>query len=49
MKEINKVMVCVDLSEFSRETIESALALTRGQKTEILLFNVIQLAIAEVC
>ena len=41
MKEIKKVMACVDLSEFSRETIEAALALTRGQKTEILLFNVI--------
>lgn len=41
MKEINKVLVCVDLSEFSRETIEAALTLTRGQKTEILLFNVI--------
>ena len=41
MKEINKVMACVDFSEFSRETIEAALALTRGQKTEILLFNVI--------
>jgi nucleotide-binding universal stress UspA family protein len=41
MKEINKVLVCVDLSEFSRETIEAALALTRGQNTEILLFNVI--------
>ena len=41
MKGINKVLTCVDFSEFSRETIEAALALTRGQNTEILLFNVI--------
>ena len=41
MKDINKVMACVDLSEFSKETIEFALAIARGQKTDILLFNVI--------
>jgi nucleotide-binding universal stress UspA family protein len=41
MKDINRVMACVDLSEFSRETTEYALALARGQMTEVVLFNVI--------
>lgn len=41
MKDINRIMACVDLSEFSRETTEYALALARGQMTKVLLFNVI--------
>ncbi len=41
MKDINRVMACVDLSEFSRETTEYALALARGLMTEVVLFNVI--------
>ncbi len=34
-------MACVDFSDYSLETIESALALGKGQQTEVLLFNVI--------
>lgn len=41
MTDITKVMVCVDLSEYSIMTIEHALALVQGLKPEILLFNVI--------
>ena len=41
MKDIKKVMVCVDLSDYSKMTIELALAVVRGLKTDILLFNVI--------
>ena len=41
MKNINRVMVCVDLSDYSLETIESALAIVKGQQAEVLLFNVI--------
>lgn len=41
MKEINKVMTCVDLSEYSKMTIEYTLAIVEGLKAEILLFNVI--------
>ncbi len=41
MKGIKRVMVCVDLSDYSIMTIEYALALVRGLKTEILLFHVI--------
>jgi nucleotide-binding universal stress UspA family protein len=41
MKDINRIMACVDLSEFSRETTEYALALARGQMTKVVLFNVI--------
>lgn len=41
MKNINRIMVCVDLSDYSLETIESALTIVRGQKTKILLLNVI--------
>ncbi len=43
MKEIRRVMVCVDLSGYSRETIEYALAFTKGNMAEILLFNVINI------
>ncbi len=41
MKDIKRVMACVDLSDYSKMTIEHALAVVRGLKTEILLFNVI--------
>lgn len=41
MKGINKVMACVDLSDYAVMTVEHAVALARGGKTEILLFNVI--------
>lgn len=41
MKKIERVMTCVDFSEYSQETIDYTLALTRGLKTEILLLNVI--------
>lgn len=41
MKNINRVMACVDFSDYSLETIESALAIVKGQQTEVVLFNVI--------
>lgn len=41
MKEIKKVMACVDLSEYSKMTIEYTLAIVEGLKAETLLFNVI--------
>jgi nucleotide-binding universal stress UspA family protein len=41
MKDISRVMACVDLSDYSVETIESALALAHGTTAEILLLNVI--------
>lgn len=41
MTDTTKVMVCVDFSEYSIMTIEHALALAQGLKTEIVLFNVI--------
>lgn len=41
MKTIKRVMACVDFSDYSLETIESALAMTKGQQTEVVLFNVI--------
>ena len=41
MTDINKVMACVDFSEYSIMTIEHALALVQGLQAEILLFNVI--------
>lgn len=40
MKEINRVMACIDLSDYSEMTIEHALTIVGGQ-SEILLFNVI--------
>ena len=41
MKEIKRVMACVDLSDYSMMTVEYTLAIVRGLKTEVLLFNVI--------
>jgi len=41
MKNINRVLTCVDLSDYSKMIIEYALEFVRGLNTEILLFNVI--------
>lgn len=41
MKEITRVMACVDLSDYSEMTIEHALAIVRGLQSEILLYNVV--------
>lgn len=41
MKEIKRVMACVDLSDYSRMTVEHTLAVVKGLRAEILLFNVI--------
>ncbi len=41
MKTVKRVMACVDFSDYSLETIESALTMTKGQQMEIVLFNVI--------
>ncbi|MGB3211378.1 MAG: universal stress protein [Desulforhopalus sp.] len=41
MKKINRVMVCVDLSDHSKMIVEETLAIVRGLKTEILIINVI--------
>ncbi|MFT5701776.1 MAG: nucleotide-binding universal stress UspA family protein [Desulforhopalus sp.] len=41
MKEIKKVMACVDLSDYTILTVKHALALVKGLDAEILLFNVV--------
>ncbi len=41
MKEIRRVMACVDLSDYSKMTVEYTLAAVRGLNAEILLLNVI--------
>ena len=41
MKTINRVMACVDFSDYSLETIESALAIGKRRQIEIVLFHVI--------
>jgi len=41
MKGISKVMACIDLSDYSRLTIEYMLAIIAGTKAEILLYHVI--------
>ncbi|MFT5729663.1 MAG: nucleotide-binding universal stress UspA family protein [Desulforhopalus sp.] len=41
MIEIKKVMVCVDLSDYTILTVEHALALIKDLDAELLLFNVI--------
>ncbi len=41
MKKIKRIMVSVDFSDYTIETIASALAIVKGQQTEILLLNVI--------
>lgn len=41
MKKINKIMVCVDLSEFSKANIEYAVALAGSSDADFFIFNVI--------
>ena len=41
MKDIKRVLACVDLSEYSKMVIEYALEFAQGVNTEFLLFNVI--------
>lgn len=41
MQMMKRVLTCVDLSDYSLETIESALTFARGQETDIVVFNVI--------
>jgi nucleotide-binding universal stress UspA family protein len=41
MKDIQKILVCVDLSDYSNETIEYALTFKKGFGAEVLLLNVI--------
>jgi nucleotide-binding universal stress UspA family protein len=41
MKEINRVMACIDMSDYSEMTVGHALAIVRGLQSEVLLFNVI--------
>ncbi len=41
MQNINRILTCVDLSDYSLETVESALTMAPGEMTEIILFNVI--------
>lgn len=41
MKDINRVMACVDFSDYSLETIESALSVVKGQQIEVVLLHVI--------
>jgi len=41
MAEINKVMACVDFSDYSKMTIEKALEVVKGLPAEIVLLNVI--------
>ena len=41
MKKINTILACVDFSEYSRMTLESAVAIARGSQAQIVAFNVI--------
>jgi nucleotide-binding universal stress UspA family protein len=41
MKNIKRVLIGVDLSDYSKETIESALTLAKGSDREFLILNVI--------
>lgn len=41
MKKIEKILACVDLSDYSKMTLDHAIALARGFMTEIVVFNVI--------
>lgn len=43
MKEIQKLLVCVDLSDYSHSTMEYGVALSRGLLTEIVVLNVINI------
>lgn len=41
MIQLNKILACVDLSEYSKNTMEYAVALARGMMAEIYVLNVI--------
>jgi nucleotide-binding universal stress UspA family protein len=41
MKKINTILACVDFSEYTRMTLESAVAIARGSQARIVAFNVI--------
>ncbi len=41
MKDIRKIMICIDLSDYTEMTVEYALAVAKGLEVEFLLFNVI--------
>lgn len=41
MREIQKVMVCVDFSDYSRDTVEFALSVASARNTKLMLLNVI--------
>ncbi|MDT8378461.1 MAG: universal stress protein [Desulfotignum sp.] len=41
MKKINTILACVDFSEYTRMTLESAVAIARGSQAQIVAFNVI--------
>ncbi|WP_300459001.1 universal stress protein [Desulfobacula sp.] len=41
MKKINKILACIDLSDYSLMTLESAVELAKGHQADIILLNVI--------
>jgi len=41
MVRINKILACVDLSDYSKKTMEYAVAMARGLMAEIVVLNVI--------
>ncbi|MBU1196567.1 MAG: universal stress protein [Proteobacteria bacterium] len=41
MKKINKILACIDFSEYSVMTLEYALEIARATRSEIVVFNVI--------
>lgn len=41
MKKIQKILACVDLSDYSKMTMDHAVAMARGFMTEIVVLNVI--------
>lgn len=43
MKEVQKVLACVDLSEYSKSTMEYAVGLTKSLHTDLTVINVINI------
>jgi nucleotide-binding universal stress UspA family protein len=41
MKKIDKILTCVDFSEYTRMTMESAVAIAGGTQAEIVVLNII--------
>jgi len=41
MREIQRVMVCVDFSDYSKDTVDFALSVASGRNTKLILLNVI--------